>query len=201
MDHACPGATSRCPQTAKSGCTKAHPYSGLGRLRTVAGSTMSNEQQFNQSRSPGFRKRTDRDLIEVVKRLEDPSISALDILYTARAFVRNIVGELVGWFPEGDRQRFRWERCCGDFVDLVEEIYGKYQGKTEVIPVLRHAFHVFETTEGQMYKLIYSLDDKDKQASWREDMAVLFRLLSYAIVALWRPDRKPSAHPPQEGER
>ena len=40
-----------------------------------------------------------------------------------------------------------------------------------------------------MRRLIYQLDDKDQQARWGEEKAVVFRFLCFAIAALWRTDR------------
>ena len=88
-----------------------------------------------------------------------------------------------------DRRRLRWDRCCVELRQLGANSYQSALRGEACNKVLHRTLGGFEQVEGRMRRLIYQLDDKDQQARWGEEMAVVFRFLCFAIAALWRTDR------------
>ena len=138
------------------------------------------------------------------------AVSAQEHGHEAFAFISNVLSRSAELFPE-DGQRTKWNKCCAELVTLNREVATKtaprrwwwlrrwrrkFRDDETPVPTLRHLFRTVEHANHRMYQLLHSIEnDEDREAAivqWESRMAVAFRMLVYAAVAHWCPDRQES---------
>ena len=137
------------------------------------------------------------------------AVSAQEHGHEAFAFISNVLSRSAGLFPKGDGRRTMWDKYCTELVTLNNEVATKtaprrwwwprrwrrkFRADETPIPTLRHLFRTVEHAGYRMYQLLHSIEDDEKREAaivqWESEMAVAFRLLVYASVAHWCPDRQ-----------
>ena len=122
------------------------------------------------------------------------AVSAQEHRHDAFAFISNILSRSGKLFPEGDKRRTKWDKYCAELVTLNNELATKFSSEETLVPALRQLFRTVEHADYRMYQLLHSVEDDEKREAaivrWESEMAVAFRMLVYAAVAHWCPDRQ-----------
>ena len=139
-----------------------------------------------------FKKRIVRRWRDIGKLFE--AVSAQEHGHEAFAFISNVLSRSAELFPEGDGRRIKWDKYCAELVTLNRQVLVEFRDDETPVPALRHLFRAVEHADYRMYQLLHSIEDKEEREAaiiqWESEMAVAFRMLVYATVAHWCPDRQ-----------
>ena len=139
-----------------------------------------------------FKKRIVKRWRDIWKLFE--AVSAQEHAHDAFAFISNVLTRSADLFPKGDGRRTKWDRYCAELVTLNNEVATKVRDDDTPVQALRHLFRTVEHADYRMYQLLHSIEDDEKREAailmWESEMAVAFRMLVYAVVARWCPDRQ-----------
>ena len=138
-----------------------------------------------------FKKRTVKRWRDTWKLFE--AVSAQRHSRDAFAFISNVLSRSAELFPEED-SRTKWDKYCVELMALNSEIDTKFLDEETPVAALRHLFRTVEHAGYRMYQLLHSIESDEKREAaivqWESRMAVAFRMLVYAVVAHWCPDRQ-----------
>ena len=139
-----------------------------------------------------FKKRIVRRWRDIWKLFE--AVSAQSHRHEAFAFISNVLIRSAELFSEADGRRTKWDKYCKELLAVDSEVQVKFHDKEGCVSALRHLFRSVEHADHRMYQLLHSIEeDKKREAAitqWEREMAVAFRMLVYAAVAQWCPDRQ-----------
>ena len=123
-------------------------------------------------------------LTDVIERFEGRSHA--ERFRNARGIIGRLKEEGSKLWCDESSQFIRWTEGCDEMREIIDSL-GKRRYKEEPLEtVMREFIHEFEHTAGRMHQMLYgSSNDSDTAKNIVPWFEIVFRAMTYAIVAAW----------------